>query len=449
MNVEMLFTDSEHYMSKRRIFESPPVPSAHRLSQNNVEYIQNHLGFGVAITPSSCYVLSLMEKEERTRLLNHLYSKEGLNLTIGRLCIGSSDYSPEIYTYDDIDSDISLRNFSVERDEQYVIPIIKEILEINPDLYLFASPWSPPAWMKTGNNICGGYMREEFVDCYAEYIVKFIKAYASYGIRISAITPQNECNTQQNFNMPSCIWHPEIEAKFICILKDRLKQNLLDVKIWMFDHNFNDVNRVEWSLENCAGLKEACDGVAFHYYSGTVEQTIPLKKSYPELKFHFTEGGPRLNDNYDTDWCKWGLLIVKTLKAGYSSFTGWNLMLDELGGPNIGPFMGICGGLVTHDSRDGQLSLSGQYKAFMHIAPYVTPDSKIYPLSITTAFNCKISAYPAYIRDIEGVVIENGNKKIAVVINPNDKKLQTQIELCGKLYYTELSQQSINTVIVD
>jgi len=446
--MKMIFTDGDHYMSKTRIFESPSVPSANKLCQNS-EYIQKHIGFGVAITPSSCYVLSLMEKEERLRILKHLYSKDGLNLTVGRLCIGSSDYSPEIYTYDDIEDDISLGHFSVERDEQYVIPIIKEILEINPALYLFASPWSPPAWMKTGENICGGYMREEYVECYAEYIVKFIKAYASYGIKISAITPQNECNTQQNFNMPSCIWHPEIEAKFICALKEKLKHNSLDVKIWMFDHNFNDVNRVEWSLENCAGLKEACDGVAFHYYSGAVEQTIPLKKAYPELKFHFTEGGPRLNDNYDTDWCKWGLMIIKTLKAGYSSFTGWNLMLDERGGPNVGPFMGICGGLVTRDSRDGQISYSGQYKAFMHIAPYVTPDSKIYPLSIGTALNCKMSAYPSYTRDIEGIVIENGSQKIAVVINPNDKRIQTQIELCGKLYYAELSQKSINTIIMD
>ena len=449
MHCKKIFTDKQHTMSQQTAFLSPRVPAAH-LMQMSGDGFGGFLGFGVAITPSSCYVLSLMEPTERHQLLNYIYSKDGLGLSVGRLCIGSSDYSPEIYTYDDVAGDTELLHFTIARDEEYIIPIIKEILEINPNLYLFASPWSPPGWMKTGGNICGGYMRDEYVECYAEYIVKYIKAYAQHGIKISAITPQNETNTQQEHRMPACIWHPETEARFICVLKEKLLKNSLFTKIWMYDHNFNDVERVKWSLENCKGLRDACDGIAFHYYAGCVEQTAFLKNIYPDLSLHFTEGGPRLNDNYDTDWCKWGLMIIKALKAGYSSFTGWNLMLDELGGPNVGPFLGTCGGLVTRDSISGELRFSGQYKAFSHIAPYITPASKIYALTLGDTFNLKMSSYPKSDVDVEGVVIDNNDGKLtAVIVNPNNHGFQMQLDLCGKLWYLELQADSISTIVVE
>ncbi len=449
MSAKIIFTDKDNILSCHELFSAQSVPGAYTLKTTD-ECYDGFMGFGVAITPSSCYVLSLMDPAERKQLLKQIYSKDGLNLKVGRLCIGSSDYSPEIYTYDDVEGDITLSHFSVARDEKYIIPIIKEILEIQPDLYLFASPWSPPAWMKTGGNICGGYMRDKYVDCYADYIVKFIQAYAQHGIKISAITPQNEVNTQHSLDMPSCIWHPEIEARFTCVLKEKLKNNSLDTKIWIHDHNFNDVTRVEWLLKNYNGLCDACDGVAFHYYAGCVEQTAALKKAYPDLKFHFTEGGPRLTDNYDTDWCKWGLMSVKSLKTGYSSFTGWNLMLDEHGGPNVGPYMALCGGLVTFNRQSHELLYSGQYKAFSHIAPYITPASKIYPLFIDDSFNICIAKYPEQKREIEGIVIDNGDGKMtAVIVNPNNRGVQAQIELCGKTWYLELRADSISTVVVE
>ena len=222
------------------------------------------------------------------------------------------------------------------------------------------------------------------------------------------------------------------------------------MKIWMHDHGFNGVDRVFWALGNCEKLSEDCDGVAFHYYSGTIEQTKAIKEAYPNLKLHFTEGGPRLTDHYDTDWCKWGLMIIKALKAGYSSFTGWNLMLDETGGPNVGPFIGLCGGLVTRDSRDGELSYSGQYKAFAHIAPYITSSSHIYPISTSDAYNLEMSIYPKYPREIEGVLIDNQyGKKIVILVNPNDNGCQAQIEIEGKLWYAELYADSIFTITLE
>ena len=327
--------------------------------------------------------------------------------------------------------------------------MIKEILAINPELQLLASPWSPPGWMKTGGELCGGYMRAQYVDCYAEYFIKFIKAYTQHGIRIAAVTPQNEPNTQQKGLMPACIWHPEIEAEFVLKLREKLTREGLKTKIWLFDHNFADAKRVLWALESCRGLAEALDGVAFHYYEGCIEETRPIAAAYPALELHFTEGGPRLYDHYATDFCKWGTMITRAIAHGYRSFTGWNLMLNEMGGPNVGPF--FCGGLVTRSSTDGALSFSGQYKAFSHIVPYVRPDSKLYPITVSERFGDMVFSYPKTKKPPLGFAVDNGDGRlVAVLINPEaEKKCQAQLSAFGAWWYVELPADSISTVILE
>lgn len=441
-----LMTDRDHSLSEFEIFPAEKMARADRLLIGDKPRT-GFLGFGAALTPSSCYNLNLMEKGEREKLLKHLYSPEGLNLSVARLCIGSSDYSPELYSYDDTPFDTELRDFSVKRDEAYIIPMIREVLKIRPDLYLFASPWSPPGWMKTGGNLCGGYMREKYLDCYADYTVKFLQAYATYGIRISAITPQNEPNTHQKGLMPACIWHPETEAKYVKLLRKKLDAAGLDVKIFLYDHGFSDAGRVLWALENIKGLSRACDGVAFHYYAGTIEETLPIRKKFPELPLHFTEGGPRLYDHYDSDWCKWAIMISKAITCGYSSFTGWNLLLDERGGPNIGPF--FCGGLLTRNSESGALSESGQYRALSHIAKYITPQSKLYPVAVGEEYAQQMSSYPKDKKEIYGFAIENeGTEFVLIAVNPNADKSQVQFSVHGQSYYAELMPESVSTMII-
>ncbi len=414
-------------------------------SENGVN--TDFLGFGVAITGSSCYNLSLMDNTERQQLLKRLYTSEGLNLKIGRLTIGASDYSAELYTYDDVEGDTDLTHFSIERDKAYILPMIKEILAVAPDLTLFASPWSPPAWMKTGGSVGGGYMREKYLDCYADYIVKYIQAYEAEGIRINAITPQNEPETQQGGKMPACIWHPDIEAKFISILRKKFDINNISTKIWCYDHCFDGAHRVAWCLKEHPALKSDCDGIAFHYYGGSIEQTAFLKAEYPELQLHFTEGGPRLYDNYDTDWCKWTLMMIKALCNGYSSFTGWNLMLDESGGPNVGPF--FCGGLVTRNSISGELSYSGQYKAFRHFAD-ITAASRVYPLSFDHhdlqmfGFDRKGFLFT------EGCVAENAmGQTEMILVNPSTEKEQIQYFYSGKWWYIEMLPNTSATIVFE
>ena len=291
-------------------------------------------------------------------------------------------------------------------------------------------------------------MRREFVDCYAEYIVRFIKEYAKYGIKISALTPQNEPETNQKGLMPACIWHPDIEAEFVIALRKKLRQNNLDVKIWLFDHNFSGWARVKWTLDTHKELPSACDGIAFHYYEGAIEETLALRAAYPDLQLHFTEGGPRLYDSYGTDWCKWGIMISKVLNSGYSSFTGWNLMLDEYGGPNVGPF--FCGGLATRSSVDGELLYSGQYKALKHISKFMQKGAKIYELEVEKKPGENgMSNFPSNNHIPLGVsCIKNPDGTICYFItNANKEKQQIQIFEGGEWYYLEALPDSISTVV--
>ena len=402
------------------------------------------LGFGVAITGSSCYNLSKMEKTERRALIEKIYGKNGLGFSVARLSIGSSDYSAELYTYDDVEGDIALEHFSIARDEEYIIPMIKEILEVNPELYIFASPWTPPAWMKTGNSTCGGHMRAQFVDCYADYFIKYIKAYGEHGIRIRAVTVQNEPETQQFGFMPACIWNPDTEVAFVSALRTRLRENRLDeVEIWINDHSFAYVDKVDWQLSNYPTLKEESGGVAFHYYDGNIEQTEHLVDKYG-LRLHFTEAGPRLYDHYGDDWCKWGMMMSKALNSRYCSFTGWNLMLDETGGPNIGPF--FCGGLVTRNRLSGELSYSGQYKAFEHFTKYVKRDSKISPISFDKN-GYPMTSFPKDIKPLTGTFVENSDGSAALMlVNPNPDKAQVQYFYGGEWWYIELLPNTLATV---
>lgn len=405
------------------------------------------IGFGVAVTGSSCYNLSRMDGAGRERLLRDIYSRDGLNFNIARVSIGASDYSAEVYTYDDMPEDVGLRYFSIERDKQYIIPMLREILRVKPELTIFASPWSPPAWMKTGGSIGGGFMRNKYIDHYAEYFVKFIKAYRAEGIRIAAVTPQNEPETHQDGAMPACIWHPETEVGFIRALRKKLDENDLDVRIWAHDHNFTGADKVDWCFREYPELREACSDVAFHYYAGSIEQTAFLKERYEGLRLHFTEGGPRLYDNYATDWCKWTLMMIRTLCCGYSSFTGWNLMLDETGGPNIGPFS--CGGLVTLDRTSKALSYSGQYKAFRHFA-HITPESRVYPLSFKRPQNAMFSFDRHGRLYTEGCLVENANGRTELIlVNPSGNKEQLQYLHNGDLCYIELLPNTAATVVFE
>lgn len=448
MKAIQYITTENAVMKRNEIYSAPcEMGGAMIIKTADVPRKDKFQGFGVAITGSSCYELNTMTEKQRKEFLNDIYGEDGLNLSVGRLTIASSDYSAEIYSYDDEENDTELKHFSIERDKKYVLPMIKEIVGLKPDIMLFASPWSPPGWMKTGGSICGGYMRESFVECYARYTVKYLKEYKKHGINIAAVTPQNEPETQQGGKMPACIWHPDIEAKYILTLSEQLKENRLNTKIWMYDHNFSGWQRILWCYEEYPELFDTCGAVAMHYYEGCASMMKKLSEKYPNVMLHFTEGGPRLYDNYGTDWCKWGIMMSKALNNGCVTFSGWNLLLDENGGPNVGPF--FCGGLATLNSQTDEITYSGQYYALKHFSHFIKRDAKIYPSQIEFT-ESSMFVFPKRDIEVECCAAENPDGSFVLEItNPNSSKAQLQYFKDNRWWYIEALPNSLSTIIFE
>lgn len=446
MNVHFYQTTDKHFMKKKRLFTNvqrndwisnviidPDVSNA------------NFNGFGVALTGSSCYELYTMPPNIRDAFISDIYGKDGLNLSLARISIGSSDYSPSLYSYCDTPGDIELNTFSIEKDKEFIIPMIKKVIERNGNIEFLASPWSPPGWMKTGGLLSYGYMRERYIDCYADYTVKFIEKYSEYGIKINAVTPQNEPETHQNGKSVACVWSPDTEAKYMIKLHKKLKNANLNTKIWMYDHSFIGWPRVLWTLKEYPELINCIDAVAFHYYDGAIELVDNIKSEYPDLKWNFTEGGPRLYDNYETDWIKWSSIIAKSLAHGTDSFFGWNLLLDEDGGPNVGPF--FCGGLATFNSENYELTYSGQYHALAHFSKFIKRGSIIRKGKLSEDFSC-MSGFPNGISvPVDVISADNPDGSHAVIfVNPNDSKRQAQYFCDDNQWYIEILPKSVSTV---
>ena len=333
--------------------------------------VESHkiLGFGISMTDASCYMLNTLPPEQRHALLKDLFTQEGLDLSIARLNVGSSDYSTEVYCYNDTADDLEMKHFSIDRDREYLIPIIREVLDLRKDLYVFSSPWSPPGWMKTGGEICGGEMRAEYLEAFADYYVKYLQAYAEAGVPIQALTIQNEPETDQGGKMPQSRLHPDFERILAGkLLPEKLRAAGLDTKIWIHDHNYTGWKRVKYILSDPA-VRENIDAVAWHPYSGVPEMMREIRAAYPELKadFQLTEKGPNLRvGSVESHILWWSRTISGALNNGCSSFVGWNCALDENGNPNLGPF--DCAGLLEIHSRTQQITPSVQYHAFKHFS---------------------------------------------------------------------------------
>jgi glucosylceramidase len=341
------------------------TPGADQIRLNPGAKFQTILGFGGAFTDAACYTFNQLAPEPREHLFHELFHPSEMGLSTGRICVGSSDYSTKLYSYDDGEPDPDLKRFSIEHDREYILPMLRQARQANPDLFLFSSPWSPPAWMKFNNSMLGGSMRNHYFPVYAKYYLKFLQAYAAEGVPVQALTTQNEVDTDQDGRMPACIWPQEYEIQFLREhLGPLLESTGTATKIWLLDHNYNLWGRVVDSLED-EKLRKYVSAVAWHGYYGNPNMMSKVHDAFPEREMHWTEGGPDYTDpGYLTDWCKWASTFSDVLNNWCRSITAWNLALDEHGKPNIGPFP--CGGVVTIDSKTKQVTRSGQYWAFAH-----------------------------------------------------------------------------------
>ena len=344
----------------------PLSPNSKAIRVDLADQRQSILGFGAAFTDASCYWFDKLTPQERRSVLGELFGSSGLRLSVCRTCIGSSDYSASLYSFDESpEPDPELKHFTIEHDRGAILPTLRAAREINPQLFLFSSPWSPPGWMKAGGSMLGGSMRKQYFAAYAQYFVKFLEAYSGEGVKIQAVTVQNEVDTDQNGRMPAALWGQEYEIEFVKgHLGPAFERAALDTKIWVLDHNYNLWGRAIDELSDPA-VNQYVEGIAWHGYAGTPDAMTRVHDAFPAKHCYWTEGGPDYSaPDYLTDWASWSHTFSEVLRNRAECIVGWNLLLDEKGTPNIGPFS--CGGLLTVDSKTHQLTRSGQYWAFAH-----------------------------------------------------------------------------------
>ncbi len=394
---------------------------------------QEMLGFGAAFTDAACYTFNSLDPAARGTLFHELFHPAEMGLNVCRTCMGSSDYSTEVFGYDEGEPDPEMKRFSIAHDQAYVLPMMREARKQNPDLFLFSSPWSPPGWMKAGGSMLGGSMRQHYLAPYAQYFVKFLQAYAEGGVPVQAVTVQNEVDTDQDGRMPACSWPQEYEMGFVKNhLGPALQRNGLSTKIWILDHNYNLWGRAVAELDD-PDVHKYCNAVAFHGYVGTPEQMSKFHEAYPDGQVYWTEGGPDYTQpDYATEWSNWGRTFTQAIRNWCQSITGWNLALDEKGHPNIGPFP--CGGLVTIHSQTKEITRSGQYWAFAHFSRNVRRGAKRF------GSVCNL-------KDIDEVAFENPNgQKVLVITNPGDAK-SVVVQQGDRSAEVSLTMDSITTLV--
>jgi glucosylceramidase len=427
--------------SKDRKYEETAAP-VWRAADNSPQSIridaskqyQQLLGFGAALTDSSCYLYSQLNAKQKQALFSELYGPAGLRLSVSRTCIGASDYSTMPYSYDDsTEPDPELKKFNLDHDKSYILPTLRDARQSNPELFLFSTPWSPPGWMKAGGSLLGGSMRKKYFAPYADYFVKFLQGYSAEGVKINAVTIQNEVDTDQDSRMPAALWGQEYEVEFIKkFLGPALERASLDTKIWILDHNYNLAGRAVDELSDPV-LNKYVDGVAWHGYLGNPDAMTRVHDAFPAKNCYFTEGGPDITSpDYATDWTKWSQSMTAILRNWAECIVGWNVLLDEKGRPNIGPFP--CGGLVTLNSQTQEITRSGQYWAMAHYSKAIRRGAHVV-------------ASEGNVNNIDHVACQNPDGSFVLVLTNRGEKQTVRCQLGAKAMDVALDPESVTTLV--
>ncbi len=408
---------------------------------------QTFLGIGGAITDASAETFAKLSKDKQQQILDAYYDPvKGIGYTLARTNIHSCDFSSGSYTYVQ-DGDKELKSFSIDHDKQYRIPLIKKATQAaGGTLTLYASPWSPPAWMKSNNEMLhGGKLKPEFYDSWANYFAKFIKAYEKEGMPIWGLTIQNEPMATQTWE--SCVFTAEEERDF---LKKHLgptleKEGLGDKKIIVWDHNRDLVyQRVSTTLSDPEAAKYAW-GIGYHWYetwtggNPQFENVRRVAETFPDKNLLFTEGcnGP-FNMSQINDW-KWGEIygrsMINDFNAGTVGWTDWNILLDETGGPNH--VKNFCFAPIHANTKTGELFYMNEYYYIGHFSKFIRPGAKRVVSSsnrdalLTTAF------------------LNPDGKLIVVVMNQGGQRIPYYLWIGGKAIEFTGLPHSISTIVVE
>ena len=406
---------------------------------------QTLLGIGGALTDASAETFAKLPKEKQNEVLAAYYdSNRGIGYTLGRTNIHSCDFSSGSYTYV-ADGDSDLKTFSVAHDEKFRIPLIKQaIAAAGGKLTIFASPWSPPSWMKENNDMLhGGKLKPAYYQAWSLYYTKFIKSYEQQGIPIWGITVQNEPMATQTWE--SCNYTATEERDF---LKKYLgptmeKQGLGDKKIIVWDHNRDLIyQRASTIFDDPEAAKYAW-GIGLHWYedwSGgdqVFDNVKRVAETYPYKNILFTEG---CNGPFDmkkiNDW-KWGERYGKTMIEDFNNgsvgWTDWNILLDENGGPNhVGNF---CFAPIHADTKTGKLYYMNAYYYIGHFSKFIKLGAK---RIISSASRSALLS----------TAFMNADGSVAVVVmNPGNQKIPYYLWIAGKSVLVNSKPHSIQTVV--
>ena len=336
-------------------------------------------GFGFALTGGSARLLKDMNSEKRKTVLHELFSGYGNNAGISylRLSIGASDLNDFVFSYNDLpdgETDFELKKFSLAQDMKDVVPVMKEILAINPDIKILGSPWSAPVWMKTNNNVRGGALKKECYEVYALYFVKYIVAMKKEGVTIDAITVQNEPLNSKN--TPSMQWFVAEQASFI---RDHLgpafRKEGIKTKIVLFDHN---CDRPDYPLALLSDPELAVyvDGTGFHHYGGDLSAMSMVHMARPDKNLYFTEqmvtekpGSSTINITAPVI-----RLIIGATRNWSRNVILWNLAADPLNDPHTNNGgCSMCQGAITIDGN--AVTRNVAFYTVAHASKFVIPGS--------------------------------------------------------------------------
>jgi glucosylceramidase len=338
-------------------------------------------GFGASFTDSSAYLINQkLDSETKEELMVRLFDpKEGIGLSFTRQPMGASDYARSIYSFDDMprgETDPDLAHFSIDHDRADIIPLLKRAKELNPELLITASPWSPPGWMKTSDSMIGGSLRPEFYDVYAEYFVRYIKAYRDEGLDIYAVTPQNEPQYVPK-HYPGCGMDAKAQAAFIQrSLGPAFRSNALGTKILGWDHNWDVTDYAETLLKS--GAAEYLDGIAWHWYGGDAAAQSKVREQFPNTEVYFTEGsGGEWIPPFADAFMAFMVNGIKILNNYSRSLVFWNMALDEVNGPVVPGFgRSTCRGIVKINQGTGELTYNLDYYALAHFSQFIRPGAE-------------------------------------------------------------------------
>jgi glucosylceramidase len=453
------FRDKRHELAAPLAWKPATAIASNAIVLDPSAAQQEMLGFGAAFTDAACYMLNQLHADERAALMHELFAPGEMAMNVCRTCIGASDYSKSLYSFDDSEQDDpELKKFSIDHDRAYILPALRDARKVNPDLFLFSSPWSPPGWMKFNRSMLGGTIRKSNLEPYSRYFQKFLEAYKAEGVGIDAITVQNEVDTTVDGRYAACQWSQEDEILFVSKYLGPLFRNAgISTKIWVLDHNFTLWGRAIAELSD-PRANEFIDGIAWHGYAGEPSAMTQVHDAFPQKSAYFTEGGPQREPRQPgtrfpdpmTAWSRWAEWANSVIRNWARSITMWNLALDEAGTPYIGiheqgdvvPGAPTTGrGVITIDSKTRAISRSGRFWALAHYSKHVRRGARVFRTDGVAEGAAQASTNP-----VSHVGFRNPDGSYVVVLSNRGPETQVQLILGSSSLDIELPADSVHTL---